>query len=249
MNVLGIIPARYASTRLLGKPLIDIHGKPMIQWIYEAAKKVLDHVYVATDDSRIVDGVKNIQGKVVRTSPTCANGTQRCIESLPMIEAQTHQSFDVILNIQGDEPLLHPDMLKTLLACFKDPDTKIATLVSPILCDEDLFSGIEAKVVFDKNYHALYFSRAPIPHILGKDKKKWRTQCIFYKHIGLYAFQKATLLSLKQLPATVLEQAESLEQNAWLEHGYRIKVAITQHKSMSIDTKADLERIRSLKIN
>ena len=137
-----------------------------------------------------------------------------------MIEAQTHKSFDVILNIQGDEPLLHPDMLKTKcsLVLKTIPDTKIATLVSPILCDEDLFSGIEAKVVFDKNYHALYFSRAPIPHILGKDKKKWRTQCIFYKHIGLYAFQKATLLSLKQLPATVLEQAESLEQNAWLEH-------------------------------
>ncbi|MCG8340295.1 MAG: 3-deoxy-manno-octulosonate cytidylyltransferase [Cytophagales bacterium] len=244
MNVLGIIPARYQSTRLPGKPLVDIRGKPMIQWVYEAAAKVLKHVYVATDDERILRAVKAFKGKAVMTPQTCPSGTDRCIAALPTIESHANQPFDIILNIQGDEPLLYPAMLEKLLTCFEDPATEIATLVNPIIQQEDIFNAVEAKVVFDKNYRALYFSRSPIPYVIKEVQTKWLNQCTFYKHVGLYAFKRKTLQAIKHLQQSSLEIAESLEQNRWLENGYTIKVAITKHESVPVDTSADLERVK-----
>ena len=245
MSVLGIIPARYQSTRLPGKPLLDIRGKPIIQWVYEATAQVLQHIYVATDDERILDAVKAFQGKAVMTPQACPSGTDRCIAALPIIESHTKQQFDIILNIQGDEPLLHPALLQQLLTCFEDPTTEIATLVNPIIQQEDIFNEVEAKVVFDKNYKALYFSRSPIPYVIKEVQAHWLNQCTFYKHVGLYAFKRETLQAIKHLHQSSLEIAESLEQNRWLENGYTIKVAITKHESVPVDTLEDLERIRT----
>lgn len=246
MNVLGIIPARYQSTRLPGKPLVDIGGKPMIQWVYEKTTQVLKHVYVATDDERIRSAVEAFKGKAVMTPRACPSGTDRCITALPTIENHTKQQFDIILNIQGDEPLLYPAMLEKLLTCFEDPTTEIATLIHPITQQEAIFKEVEAKVVFDKNYKALYFSRSPIPYVIKEKQAKWLNQCTFYKHVGLYAFKRATLQAIKQLQQSSLELAESLEQNRWLENGYTIKVAITKYESMPVDTLEDVERIKRI---
>jgi len=246
MKFLGIIPARYASTRFPGKPLVDIAGKMMIQRVYERAAQVLEEVWVATDDARIEEAVKGFGGKVVMTSEACASGTDRCREAAERITATTERSFDVVVNIQGDEPFLHPEMLERLTSCFDDEKADIATLANPAIHKEDLFNPSEAKVVFDKNKDALYFSRSPVPYVMEVDEADWLEHHTFYKHVGVYAYKMDVLRKITELPVSSLEATERLEQNRWLENGFRIKVEITDHESVPVDTPEDLERIQRL---
>jgi 3-deoxy-manno-octulosonate cytidylyltransferase (CMP-KDO synthetase) len=246
MNILGIIPARYGSTRLDGKPLVDICGKPMIQRVYEQSAKVLEHIVVATDDQRIVDAVKDFGGNVVMTSVNHTTGTNRCLEAYEMVQAKSQISFDFVINIQGDEPLLEPEQLRCLINCFNDPATELATLVIPVYSEADLFNESEVFVVFDKNKKALYFSRSVIPHIRGIHKTQWLAHHTFYKHLGMYGFKVDSLKEFAHLPQTKLELVESLEQNRWIENGGVIKIEITQHDSIPVDTIDDLERVRRI---
>jgi 3-deoxy-manno-octulosonate cytidylyltransferase (CMP-KDO synthetase) len=246
MRFLGIIPARYASTRFPGKPLVDIAGKRMVQRVYERAAEMLEEVWVATDDARIEEAVKGFGGKVVMTSQACSSGTDRCREAVEKIAAATHRSFDVVINIQGDEPLLHPEMLENLMSCFEDDTAEIATLVNPIVHQEDIFNQGEVKVVFDRNKEALYFSRSPVPYVMEADKADWLERHRFYKHVGVYAYRIDVLRRITELPVSPLEATERLEQNRWLENGYRIKVEITDHESVPVDTPEDLERVQRL---
>ena len=246
MRFLGIIPARYASTRFPGKPLVDIAGKVMIQRVYERASDVLEEVWVATDDARIEEAVKGFGGKVVMTSESCPSGTDRCREALERIQETTDRSFDVVINIQGDEPFLHPEMLEKLMSCFDDERAHIATLVNPAVYEDEIFNPSEVKVVFDKNKDALYFSRSPIPYLMEVDKADWLEHHTFYKHVGIYAYRMDVLREITELPVSSLEATERLEQNRWLENGYRIKVEITDHESVPVDTPEDLERIQRL---
>lgn len=241
MRFIGIIPARYASTRFPGKPLADIKGKPMIQRVYEQASKVLPVVYVATDDERIFSAVKAFRGNVVMTSAEHKSGTDRCAEAVRKAEAERDELYDVVVNIQGDEPFIAPDMLLKVMSCFNDAKTDIATLVKAFGADEDVFNPNSPKVVLDTNSFALYFSRSPIPYLRGVDEVDWKSNHTFLKHIGLYAYRTKILHQLTQLELGTLEQAESLEQLRWLENGYRIKVERTEHQSFGIDTPEDLE--------
>jgi 3-deoxy-manno-octulosonate cytidylyltransferase (CMP-KDO synthetase) len=246
MRFLGIIPARYASTRFPGKPLVDIAGKMMIQRVYERAAQVLEEVWVATDDTRIEEAVKGFGGKVVMTSEACPSGTDRCREAAERITATTERSFDVVVNIQGDEPFLHPEMLEKLTSCFDDEKADIATLANPAIYKEDLFNPSEAKVVFDKNRDALYFSRSPVPYVMEVDEADWLKHHTFYKHVGVYAYKMDVLRKITELPVSSLEATERLEQNRWLENGFRIRVEITDHESVPVDTPEDLKRIQRL---
>jgi 3-deoxy-manno-octulosonate cytidylyltransferase (CMP-KDO synthetase) len=246
MRFIGVIPARYASTRFPGKPLVDIAGKMMIQRVYERTTEVLEEVWVATDDVRIEVAVKGFGGKVVMTSEACPSGTDRCREAVEKIEATTGKSFDVVVNVQGDEPLLHPEMLERLMSCFDDETADIATLANPIVEPEEIFNLNEAKVVFDKGKHALYFSRSPVPHVMDVEKADWLEHHRFYKHVGVYAYKIDVLRKITELPVSSLEATERLEQNRWLENGYRIKVEITNHESIPVDTPEDLERVERL---
>jgi 3-deoxy-manno-octulosonate cytidylyltransferase (CMP-KDO synthetase) len=246
MRFLGIIPARYASTRFPGKPLVDIAGKMMIQRVYERAAQVLEEVWVATDDARIEEAVKGFGGKVVMTSEACPSGTDRCREAAERITATTERSFDVVVNIQGDEPFLHPEMLEKLTSCFDDEKADIATLANPAIYKEDLFNPSEAKVVFDKNKDALYFSRSPVPYVMEVDEADWLKHHTFYKHVGVYAYKMDVLRKITELPVSSLEATERLEQNRWLENGFRIRVEITDHESVPVDTPEDLKRIQRL---
>ncbi len=244
MRFLGIIPARYASTRFPGKPLVDIAGKTMIQRVYERAAEALEEVWVATDDARIEAAVKGFGGRVVMTSAECPSGTDRCREAAEKIAAATDRSFDVVINIQGDEPFLHPEMLSKLKSCFDDGTADIATLVNPVVQSDEIFNPSEAKVVFDKHRDALYFSRSPVPYLMEVDQEDWHERHPFYKHVGVYAYKIDVLRKISELPVSPLEAAERLEQNRWLENGYRIKVEITDHESVPVDTPEDLERIK-----
>ncbi len=244
MNVLGIIPARYGSTRLEGKPLLDICGKPMIQRVYEQAKKSLEYVVVATDDARIEKAVQEFGGNVVMTSSKHTTGTNRCLEAYEIFTSQSDIKFDVIINIQGDEPLLEPEQLHLLISCF-DTTTEMATLVIPVKETENLFEG-GVYVVLDKFKNALYFSRSVIPFIRDVDKTDWQHTHTFYKHVGMYAFIPDALREFAILQQTSLEKAESLEQNRWLENGKKIKVEITHHNTIPVDTLADLENVRAI---
>lgn len=246
MKFLGIIPARYGSTRLEGKPLIDIKGKPMIQWVYEKVNQAMDHVYVATDDTRIVDVVENFGGKAVMTSTDHTTGTNRCLEALEIINQTLNISFDVVINIQGDEPMINPEQLITLKNCFDDPETALATLVIPVTDPADLENKSEVFVTFDKNMNALYFSRAVIPAIHEIERASWMDHATFYKHLGLYAYTAKALDAFAHLSQSTLEKLEKLEQNRWLENGGKIKIGITEHQSIPVDTMEDLERIRKI---
>lgn len=246
MNILGVIPARYGSTRLEGKPLVDICGKPMIQRVYEQAKKVLSHVVVATDDVRIEKAVKEFGGEVVMTSTSHKTGTNRCLEAFEIVQAESSTSFDAVINIQGDEPLLEPEQIRCLVSCFDDPKTELATLVMPVSSEGDLFNESEVFVVFDKNKRALYFSRSVIPHIRDEHKTRWLQHHTFYKHLGMYGFTTASLKEFAGLKQTKLELTESLEQNRWLENGGVIKIEITQHDSIPVDTIDDLKKVRRI---
>lgn len=242
IRFIGIIPARYASTRFPGKPLADMNGKTMIQRVYEQVKDILDTVFVATDDERIEATVKAFGGQVVMTSSDHKSGTDRCYEAY----TKTESGYEVIVNIQGDEPFIHPSQIETLKSCFTDKNVEIATLVKPFAADGDfestLFNPNSPKVVLNKNSEAMYFSRSVIPYLRGKEHTEWLRSQAYYKHIGLYAYRADVLREITQLPQSPLELAESLEQLRWLENGYRIKVGITNQETIGIDTPEDMQK-------
>jgi 3-deoxy-manno-octulosonate cytidylyltransferase (CMP-KDO synthetase) len=239
-RIVGIIPSRYASTRFPAKPLVDIAGKSMIQRVYEQTSKaeLLSDVIVATDDERIFDHVKGFGGKVVMTSTEHQTGTDRCAEVLSNLK-----SVDAVINIQGDEPFIEPEQIDQLAALFENYETQIATLVKRIDDAIDLFSNTVIKVVKAEDDKAIYFSRTAIPYLKGIDTNKWLQHGTFYKHIGIYAYRSEVLKKLSLLPQTQLEKAESLEQLRWLENGYSIQLAETEHESNSVDTPEDLARL------
>ena len=245
----GIIPARYASTRFPGKPLIDIKGKSMIERVYIQASKALEHVYVATDDARIEAEVKRFGGRVIMTSPDHQSGTDRVAEALDEIQRLKKIHIDVVLNIQGDEPFIQPNQLEKLMGCFSDHETDIATLVKPINTNDDIFNPNFVKVVADLKGKALYFSRSPIPFIRNKDKEQWLLSHPYLKHLGIYAYRTSVLKEITGLPQSSLEIAESLEQLRWLENGYTIRVKKTNFESIAIDTPDDLNRLENIKID
>jgi 3-deoxy-manno-octulosonate cytidylyltransferase (CMP-KDO synthetase) len=240
----GIIPARFASTRFPGKPLAIIGGKQMIRMVYEQASKALDSVYVATDDERIIDAVKKFGGNAVMTSSDHRSGTDRCAEAAMIIGKLTGTEPEIIINIQGDEPFILPEQLSLVASCFSDPSVEIATLISEIKETGDLFSVNETKVAVSLSKDALYFSRSPIPFIRGAEKETWLEKHTFYKHLGVYAYRKKTLIKLTSLKPGPLEMAESLEQNRWLENGYRIRTAVTSWEGIGIDVPEDLEKAK-----
>lgn len=242
MKFLGIIPARFASTRFPGKPLADMQGKPMIQRVYEQVTKVLPVAYVATDDIRIEAAVKAFGGNVVMTSDQHKSGTDRCYEAFTKIG----KDFDVIINIQGDEPFIHPEQIETLINCFTNKDVEIATLVKPFAIEDDfetkLFNPNTPKVVLNKKGEALYFSRSVIPYLRGKQYTEWLANHTYYKHIGMYAYRADILKAITALEQSPLEIAESLEQLRWIENGYTIQTGITHQETIGIDTPEDLEK-------
>ena len=241
MRFIGVIPARYASSRFPGKPLAILGGKTMIQRVYEQVKTVLDDVFVATDDQRIFDQVTAFGGKVIMTSPDHKSGTDRIQEAVTKIGGD----YDVVVNIQGDEPFIQRSQIETVCRCFDDPDTQIATLGKPFTVEmgmEAIENPNSPKIVLDNKGYAMYFSRSIIPYIRGKEKGEWPKQYPFLKHIGLYAYRTEVLAEITQLPQSSLEIAESLEQLRWLQNGYRIKVGTTDVETIGIDTPADLER-------
>jgi 3-deoxy-manno-octulosonate cytidylyltransferase (CMP-KDO synthetase) len=246
MKFLGIIPARYASSRFPGKPLIDIEGKTMIQRVYEQVKKStkLNEVVVATDDQRIAQTVRSFGGEVVMTAAHHQSGTDRCAEVIKNIGG-----YDVAINIQGDEPFIDPAQIDLLASCFEDTTTQIATLVKEITAEEELFNVNIPKVVRNTKGEAIYFSRQTIPFLRAVEKDQWLHKQTFYKHIGIYAYQVDTLKALTQLPISMLEEAEALEQLRWLENGYAIQTAITTHETVAVDTKEDLAKILRLFFN
>lgn len=241
MKFLGIIPARYASTRFPAKPLAMLGGKTVIQRVYEQVAGVLDDAYVATDNVRIEAAVKSFGGKVVMTSVDHKSGTDRCYEACTKIGGD----FDVVVNIQGDEPFIQPSQLQAVKSCFDDSSTQIATLVKPFSGNDD-FAVLEnvnsPKVVVNKNMNALYFSRSIIPYQRNADKNDWLKNHTYYKHIGLYAYRTEVLKEITSLPQSSLELAESLEQLRWLENGYTIKVGTSEVETIGIDTPQDLEK-------
>lgn len=241
MEVLGIIPARYASTRFPGKPLTDINGKSMIQRVYEQAKSAdLAEVLVATDDQRIFDHVQSFGGKAVMTASHHQSGTDRCFEAYQ----QYNQPFEYIINIQGDEPFIKPEQISLVAKCFQNPQTQLATLIKKIESPEELFNVNSPKVVINKMGEALYFSRQPIPYCRNVPNDIWHRQHTYYKHIGIYGYRTDILEQITQLPPSGLELAESLEQLRWLENGFKIATALTEFETIGIDTPEDLERVR-----
>jgi 3-deoxy-manno-octulosonate cytidylyltransferase (CMP-KDO synthetase) len=244
MKIIGIIPARYGSTRFPGKPLVDIDGKSMVQRVYEQSSKsnLLSHVIIATDDERIMNHVRDFGGNVMMTSPQHVSGTDRCAE---IIRLDTGNKWDVAVNIQGDEPYIQPEQIDLLCACFESADTSIATLVKEIKSSDELFNHNNVKVVLNKNSEAIYFSRSPVPYCRNYPEQEWIRHHTYYKHIGIYAYRTEVLLEIAQLPKTKLEITESLEQLRWIENNYKIKSQITSFESIAIDTPDDLLRIKS----
>jgi 3-deoxy-manno-octulosonate cytidylyltransferase (CMP-KDO synthetase) len=240
MKILGIIPARYASTRFPGKPLVDIAGKSMIQRVYEQSKKCthLAEVIVATDDSRIFDHVIGFGGMAVMTSADHQSGTDRCAEV-----AIQHPQYGIVINIQGDEPFIDPEQISKLAFCFNDPLTQIATLVKKVQSDAELFNVNSPKVVINKLSEAVYFSRSPLPHLRGKEERDWLNYFTYFKHIGIYGYRADVLQQITKLPVSSLEKAESLEQLRWIENGYRVKVAETELETFAVDTPEDLGKL------
>lgn len=239
MKFVGIIPARFQSTRFPGKPLVKLGEKLIVQWVYENAKKALEEVFVATDDERIYKAVEAFGGKAVYTSADHQSGTDRCAEAAQKI-AESFQ-FDVVINIQGDEPFIRTEQIEGLKDCFNFPETEIATLIKPITNPAEITNINRPKVVVNKNQEAMYFSRSPIPYVRDSKPEEWINRTVFYSHIGMYAYRYDILLELTKLPLGILEKAESLEQLRWLENGYRIKTAQTTFENIGIDTPEDLE--------
>jgi len=242
----GIIPARYASLRFPGKPLAMIGNKPMIQRVYELARNILELVYVATDDKRIFETVLNFGGKAIMTSPYHLSGTDRCAEAVSKINSETGTIIDIVINIQGDEPFIKSEQINLLMKCFSDETVEIATLIRKVEPGEDIFNPNQPKVILNSKGDALYFSRAAIPFIRDAEKSDWSKKHDYYKHIGLYAYRTEILKKITLLPRSALEISESLEQNRWIENGYRIRTAVTLWESLAIDTPADLEKAKVL---
>lgn len=238
MKFIGIIPARYASTRFPGKPLALLGGKPVIQHVYEKVAAVLEAAYVATDDERIYDVVKSFGGQVVMTRTDHKSGTDRIEEAIEKIGGEC----DVVVNVQGDEPFVAKSQLDTICHCFDDPTTQIATLGKPFESMEAVQNPNSPKIVVDNMGFAMYFSRSVIPYVRGKEKSSWLTHYPFLKHLGIYAYRKNVLRQITQLPQSSLEIAESLEQLRWLQNGFKIKVGTTDVETVGIDTPQDLER-------
>lgn len=238
MKFIGIIPARYASTRFPGKPLALLGGKPVIQHVYEKVAAVLEAAYVATDDERIYDVVKSFSGQVVMTRTDHKSGTDRIEEAIEKIGGE----WDVVVNVQGDEPFVAKSQLDTICHCFDDPTTQIATLGKPFESMEAVQNPNSPKIVVDNMGFAMYFSRSVIPYVRGKEKSSWLTHYPFLKHLGIYAYRKDVLRQITQLPQSSLEIAESLEQLRWLQNGFKIKVGTTDVETVGIDTPQDLER-------
>lgn len=246
MKFLGIIPARYASTRFPGKPLAVINGKSMIQRVYEQTSLAIKEVWVATDDERIKKTVESFDGNVIMTSANHQSGTDRIAEAVSKILETTSNKHDVVINIQGDEPFIQPEQIKAVMKCFNNSSTQIATLVKAITEQNEIFDPNKVKVVISNEKKALYFSRSAIPYLRGIEKNKWLEKSIFYKHIGMYAYKLETLMEITNLNQSPLELSESLEQLRWLENGYWIQTEITSHESIGIDTPKDLERIKKM---
>ena len=240
-SFIAIIPARYASTRFPAKPLARLGGKPVIERVYEQVAGVLDDAVVATDDERIYEAVRAFGGRVEMTSTAHRSGTDRCWEAY----CKQGHTYDVVVNVQGDEPFIRREQLETVKRCFDDPATDIATLVKPFT-EADGLAALEnpnsPKVVLDARSQALYFSRSVIPYLRNVPREEWLSRHTFYKHIGLYAFRAEVLRAVTSLPQSPLEMAESLEQLRWLENGYKIGVGITQVETVGIDTPEDLAR-------
>ena len=242
MNSIGIIPARYASTRFPGKPLVNIGGKTMIRRVYEQVQQSrLKEVLVATDDDRILAEVQSFGGKAVMTGSQHQSGTDRCFEAYCTYDVPT----DCIINIQGDEPFIQPEQINQVLDCFENPLTQIATLIKTVATTEELFNPNTPKVVIDNQEQAIYFSRHPIPYFRGADQENWLGQQRYYKHIGIYGYRADILEQITRLSPSQLEIAESLEQLRWLENGFKIKTALTTYDNFGIDTPADLEKALS----
>ncbi len=246
MKTIGIIPARYASSRFPGKPLVDIGGRSMIQRVYErvAAAELVDQVIVATDDERILQNVKAFGGQALMTRLDHQSGTDRCAEVVEQIE-----SAELIVNIQGDEPFIDPEQINQVIRPLKAERVEISTLARRIDQTEELFNANVVKVVLSQAQRALYFSRSPIPYLRNAPQTDWLKHAPYYKHIGLYGFRRSALLEVTTLPVSTYERAESLEQLRWLESGRQIFVGITAGETLGVDTPADLERARSLLAN
>lgn len=240
MKVLAIIPARYASSRFPGKPLIDIKGKSMIQRVYEQVSKttLVTDIIIATDDQRIYDVVVDFGGKVMMTDKQHQSGTSRCGEVI--VE---NPNYDVIINVQGDEPLVQPKQIDAVLSLFADQSVKIATVVKAIKENAELFNPNRVKVVLNSKNEAIYFSRHAIPFLANTPQENWLEKAHFWKHIGIYAWTKATLSELLQLESTELEIQESLEQLRWIYHGYSIQTIETKIETPNIDTPEDLKKV------
>ncbi len=241
MRYIAIIPARYASTRFPAKPLAILGGKPVIRRVYEQVAGVMDETVVATDDTRIYDAVLAFGGKAEMTSTAHRSGTDRCWEAY----RKHGGDYDIVVNVQGDEPFIQRSQLEAIKRCFDNPATDIATLVKPFTAEDGL-AALEnpnsPKVVLDKDSRAIYFSRSVIPYLRGVEREQWLSQHTFYKHIGIYAFRTDILRQVTALPQSPLEKAESLEQLRWLENGYRIGVGISDVETIGIDTPDDLAR-------
>ena len=241
MRSIAIIPARYASTRFPAKPLAMLGGKPIVQRVYEQVAKAVERVVVATDDKRIYDAVTAFGGEVVMTSTAHRSGTDRCAEAFEKLGCNA----DIVINVQGDEPFIAPEQIKTLVKCFENENIDIATLVKPFSVED----GIDAlenpnspKVVLNAKSEAIYFSRSVIPYLRGVERGEWLKLHTFYKHIGIYAFRAKTLNAVTQLTHSSLEDAEKLEQLRWLENGYKIGVGVTDIETIGIDTPEDLDK-------
>ncbi len=240
MKIIGIIPARYASSRFPGKPLVDMLGQTMIQRVYSQVKKstYLSKVIVATDDERIYDHVISFGGNACMTSGNHPSGTDRCSEAL----IKQNEKFDFAINIQGDEPFIDPAQINLLCASLNDK-TELATLIQKIATLEQLNSPGEAKVVVNHSGDAIYFSRSPIPFVQKSEPKSWLEKTTFYRHVGLYAYRMTFFEKITQLSPSLLEVAESLEQLRWIENGFKIKTVETEmEESICIDTPEDLEK-------
>lgn len=248
-KIIAIIPARYASTRFPGKPLALVNGIPMIVRVMRQAAKVFSDVCIATDDVRIYDQVVKMGGKAVMTSASHSSGTDRCLEALTKYQKENGKIFDVVLNVQGDEPYIRPEQLKALADCFSDPSVEIATLVKRCKSLAELNDPNRPKVIIDKNWNALYFSRSVIPFFRGgelNDDVVKKTG--FFMHVGLYGYTAKTLAAVCAMPQSFLEKTEKLEQLRWLENGYKIRVAESNYESYSVDTPEDLNRLNKMQL-
>lgn len=242
-RILGIIPARYQSLRFPGKVLVDIHGKSMVQRVYQQAEKAagITKVVVATDDTRIFNHVKQLGGHVCMTNTNHPSGTDRCFEALELED----RSYDFVINIQGDEPFIDPRQIEELINGLTS-EVEIATQAKHIESQSKLNDVNCVKVVIDKHDNAIYFSRSALPFLRNVPDDQWVTKFNYYQHIGIYAYRADILKEITSLPQSPLEKAERLEQLRWLENGYTIKVCITEHQAHGIDTPEDLEKVLAI---